>query len=201
MAEYSKELTQNGIDALEKGYYDEAFEYIFKAAERGYPKAMNRLGLLYASGQGIQQNDKEAFYWFKRAAKLGDVDAMTNLANAYYRGDGVLKNRECDLYWMRRAARLGSIEAEVALDEILVGVEDDWEESTLIEKGKRVQTTNSYCQSSYTNQSVYQPLSTDYKVKEDKEYLEKETKKQTVANAVLDVMNFVGGIKYGECYK
>ena len=60
-----------------------------KAAEQGYANAQCSLGVCYASGQGVEQDDKEAVKLYRKAAEQGNASAQSNLAFCYYKGDGV----------------------------------------------------------------------------------------------------------------
>ena len=41
-------------------------------AEAGDPRAQTQLGLVYASGDGIEADESEAVKWFRKAAEKGD---------------------------------------------------------------------------------------------------------------------------------
>ena len=58
-------------------------------AEQGDGDAQFSLGLKYASGQGVPQNDVTAIKWFRLAAERGHADAQYNLGVMYHNGDGV----------------------------------------------------------------------------------------------------------------
>ena len=53
------------------------------AAEQGFAHAQNNLGLMYANGLGVPQDDKTALKWYILAAGQGDADAQTNLGLMY----------------------------------------------------------------------------------------------------------------------
>ena len=58
-------------------------------AEAGDPSAQRRLGLMYAGGRGVEQDDAEAAQWFRRAAEQGEPRAQANLGFSYALGKGV----------------------------------------------------------------------------------------------------------------
>jgi hypothetical protein len=60
-----------------------------EAAENGDADAQYRLGQIYASGEGVPEDDTKAFKWFKKAAEQGYAIAQNNLGNAYRHGRGV----------------------------------------------------------------------------------------------------------------
>jgi Sel1 repeat-containing protein/HEAT repeat protein len=58
-----------------------AFEYTMQAAEKGYVPAEAALGMLYANGQGVEQNYAESRKWFVKAAEGGHRLAAESAAN------------------------------------------------------------------------------------------------------------------------
>jgi len=75
-------------------------------AEKGDPAAENMLGLRYASGDGVRQNDSEAARWFTKAAENGNVKAQAALATRYWAGRGVPASLTQAYFWtvLARAA-------------------------------------------------------------------------------------------------
>ena len=51
---------------------EKAKEYFLDAARQGWARAQLRMGLLYASGEGVPFDLKEAYMWFKIAGHFGD---------------------------------------------------------------------------------------------------------------------------------
>jgi TPR repeat protein len=76
----------------ENGQYEQAFPVCRKAAEQGYAKAQNNLGLMYYSGQGVQQDYAEAIKWYRKAIEQGYADAQYILGVMYANGEGVLQS-------------------------------------------------------------------------------------------------------------
>lgn len=58
-----------------------AFQHISEAAEKGYVPAEAALGMLYANGQGVEQNYGESRKWFVKAAEGGHKLAAESAAN------------------------------------------------------------------------------------------------------------------------
>ena len=75
-------------------------------AEKGDSAAENALGLRYASGDGVRQDEKEAAFWFARAAENGNVKAQFALATRYWAGRGVTPSLSQAYFWavLARAA-------------------------------------------------------------------------------------------------
>jgi TPR repeat protein len=100
------------------------------AAENGNPDAMNYLGILYGSGEGIERDPTAAFYWFLKAIDRGSVDAINNVAKLYFFGLGVPQSYSTAAIWFRRAGSHGSTPA---MHQLAVMFEDglgvDWSQS------------------------------------------------------------------------
>jgi putative methionine-R-sulfoxide reductase with GAF domain len=75
-------------------------------ADKGDPAAENALGLRYASGDGVRQNDSEAARWFTKAAENGSVKAQVALGTRYWAGRGVPASLTQAYFWtvLARAA-------------------------------------------------------------------------------------------------
>ena len=58
-------------------------------AEAGDPIAQRNLGLMYAGGRGVNQDDVEAVQWLLLAAEQGEARAQGSLGFAYALGKGV----------------------------------------------------------------------------------------------------------------
>ena len=87
-----------------------------QAAEHGDVRAQRRLGYLYETGNGVNQDYAEAAAWYRRGAEGGDAEAQKNLAILYHEGRGVTKDLREAVKWYRRAANLGNAEAQSALE-------------------------------------------------------------------------------------
>ena len=65
------------------------------------------LGVLYAKGIGVPQDDGEAEKWYLKAAVQGHVGAQFNFGLMYYNGEGVPRDHEETAKWWRKAAEQG----------------------------------------------------------------------------------------------
>ena len=87
-----------------------AFTLWMQAAEAGLAVAANRVGLCYATADGVAMDALEAAKWFSVAVNLGDASATPNLARS--RGMlSSLQNAECDRRvdsWMQSYANKGA---------------------------------------------------------------------------------------------
>lgn len=83
------------------------YQETLKKAEQGHAAAQYNLGVMYANGQGVPQDDKEAVKWYTRAAEQGYADAQYNLGVMYGRGDGVPEDYVQAYKWFNLAAAQG----------------------------------------------------------------------------------------------
>ena len=77
---------KDGWTAYNINDYDTAFKLWRPLAEQGSADAQNDLGLLYANGYGVAQDDKQAAYWYRKSAEQGNANAQSNLAFMYEKG-------------------------------------------------------------------------------------------------------------------
>ena len=77
--------------------------------------AQDNLGVMYANGQGVPQDDKEAIKLFRLAAQEGNAYAQFNLGSAYANGRGVPQDDKEAIKWYRLAAARGDADAQTRL--------------------------------------------------------------------------------------
>jgi len=106
---------ETGVAAYERGDYETAFKEFKAAAEQGNAEAQNRLGDMYAEGQGVPQDYGEAVKWYRRAAEQGDAKAQFFLGSMYVEGQGVIQDYAEAVKWFRRAADQGDAGAQGSL--------------------------------------------------------------------------------------
>jgi TPR repeat protein len=87
--------------------YTEAFVWYRKAAEQGGADAQYTLGIMYANGKGVPQNDTEAIAWYRKAAEQGLAAAQYNLGIMYGNGQGVPQSHEKCYIWSSLASANG----------------------------------------------------------------------------------------------
>ncbi|HEV8332672.1 MAG TPA: tetratricopeptide repeat protein [Steroidobacteraceae bacterium] len=75
-------------------------------------EAMNRMGILYATGTGVPQDYVAALAWYRRAAENGSAQAMNNIATIYFHGLGVAQSYEESVKWLRLAVKQGDAVAQ-----------------------------------------------------------------------------------------
>ena len=103
---------QQGLTAYEQSDYQTAFKLWLPLAEQGDAKAQFNLGVMYADGRGVKQDDVEAVKWFRKAAEQGDADAQFNLGVMYRNGQGVKQDDFEAVKWYRKAAEQGDAKAQ-----------------------------------------------------------------------------------------
>ncbi|MBM10050.1 MAG: hypothetical protein CMF69_10850 [Magnetovibrio sp.] len=106
---------QKGLIAYNKKDYATAIREWATLAEQGNTLAQLNLGMMYAKGKGVAQNDSSSVKWFTLAAKRGNAIAQVNLGFMYQYGKGIKKNKEEAVRWYRLAAEQGNIEGQVNL--------------------------------------------------------------------------------------
>ena len=106
---------QKGLAAAKSGDFATALREWTPLAEQGDAAAQFNLGLMYANGKGVPQNDKTAVKWYTRAAKQGDAPAQTNLGWMYDKGRGVPQGDKFAVKWYRLAAEQGYASAQYNL--------------------------------------------------------------------------------------
>jgi TPR repeat protein len=108
-------IKANGLGTSQD--YNNAFEYISKAANQGHRDAEVLLAEMFAKGQGVSQNSAMAFYWYKQAAELGDATAMYKYGVMFFEGEGTPVDQSSSYVWLQDAAKAGNKDAEKFLNE------------------------------------------------------------------------------------
>ena len=88
-------------------------------AEQGNADAQYDLGLIYAYGRGVPQDDNETAKWLRKAGEQGNVSAQNDLGVAYAHGTGVPRDEMEAVKWFRKAAEQGYANAQFNLNLLL----------------------------------------------------------------------------------
>uniref|UniRef100_UPI0006657566 tetratricopeptide repeat protein n=1 Tax=Haemophilus influenzae TaxID=727 RepID=UPI0006657566 len=91
----------------EQSNYQTAFKLWLPLAEQGDANVQFNLGVMYAEGQGVKQDDFEAVKWYRKAAEQGDADAQAILGFSYLLGKGVQVNKSLAKEWFGKACDNG----------------------------------------------------------------------------------------------
>lgn len=86
-----------------------------RAAELGHPKAMYRLGGMYAKGEGVLKNEVLTNRYYRLAADAGLAEAQYDLGVRCVLGRGIRKDEDTGLGWYKKAAAQGY---QQAIDEL-----------------------------------------------------------------------------------
>jgi TPR repeat protein len=101
--------------ALQHKDYATAYRLLRSLADSGNVFAQGIIGVMYAKGQGVPQNDAEAVRWYRLAADQGNAAAQLALASMYAKGRGVQQSDADAVRWYRRAAEQGESWAQTNL--------------------------------------------------------------------------------------
>ena len=86
------------------------FEETKLLAEQGDAEDQLNLGIRYANGEGVPEDDVEAVKWYRLAAKQGLARGQSYLGIMYGNGDGVPENHAEAVKWFRLAAAQGEVD-------------------------------------------------------------------------------------------
>lgn len=82
-------------------------------AKAGDAAAQTDLGVMYATGTGVERDFAKAMEWYLKAAEQGSGMAMANLANMYFQGEGVPRDAAKAAEWNLKAAEHDNIKGQV----------------------------------------------------------------------------------------
>ncbi len=104
-----EELYEKAMTLLKRHKDTWALQLLTQAAEQGYVKAMEELGLYYF-GREKDKDMEKAFHWCLKATEHEDCDARIYYYTAYcYRwGDGVKRNERKAFTYFRKGAMKGN---------------------------------------------------------------------------------------------
>lgn len=93
----------------------EEAKWYFRAAEKGEPKALRNLGLMYLAGESVKRDDAEGFRRLSAAAEKKDVEAQWAVGVLLLEGRGTAKDDALAAVWLGKAATAGDVLARRAL--------------------------------------------------------------------------------------
>ena len=82
-------------------------EGLIRCAETGHAPDQYTLGLMYAEGTSVAEDDAEVVRWFRMAAEQGHASAQHTLGLMYAEGEGVPQDDAEAVRWYRLAAEQG----------------------------------------------------------------------------------------------
>jgi septal ring-binding cell division protein DamX len=133
---------QAGLDAYLAGDFDTAiseWQTVVESPQGTVPDAVRAetlyaIGMLFWTGQGVQQDTIEAASWLNLAARMGHPGAQNKMAFLYSSGQGVMQSDFKALKWWQLAANQGDADAQYNLGVAFrdgLGVEPDPEKSMM----------------------------------------------------------------------
>ena len=112
---HSAYATDSSSDKIITNSQAKIFEDTKKGAEQGDAVAQFNLGVMYANGEGVPEDDVEAVRWYRMAAEQGLAMAQSNLGAVYANGEGVPEDDAEAVRWYRKAAEQGIAVAQFNL--------------------------------------------------------------------------------------
>jgi TPR repeat protein len=106
---------EEGTAALGRGDFAMAMQLLLPFANQGHASAQYGVGVMYALGEGVLQDDAQAALWFRKAADQGMPPAQAALGDAYLHGAGVQLDPSQALFWFRKAAESGDPDGQMKL--------------------------------------------------------------------------------------
>ena len=104
-----------GLKAAQAGDFQTALKEWKPLADQGLAGAQFNLGIMYANGRGVVEDDAEAVRWYRLAADQGHAYAQLNLGWMYANGSGVPEDDAEAVRWLRLAADQGHANAQYNL--------------------------------------------------------------------------------------
>jgi TPR repeat protein len=92
-----------------------ATEACIAAAHQGRAEDQFRLGVMYCTGEGVEQDLVAATFWYQRAAEQGHRYAQHNIAVMLSNGQGTRQDQAAAFQWSMKAAEQGVPEAQLML--------------------------------------------------------------------------------------
>jgi TPR repeat protein len=111
---------EEGRDFMETGQYAEAMAEFLPASRSGNADAEELIGVLYALGLGVEQDDQRAFEWYLRSSLKGHPGAQSGIGWYYEVGRGVTAIDLVRAYmWYTLSAIGGDPDAAISLEEVV----------------------------------------------------------------------------------
>jgi uncharacterized protein len=104
-----------GWQSYDNGDFKSALRTWLPLAELGDARAQNMLGIMYADGKGVSQDDAAAGKWHRLSAEQGYAPAQLNLGLDYFNGKSVPRDFAAAVKWFRLSAEQGEPFAQFTL--------------------------------------------------------------------------------------
>ena len=107
-------------DAMEADQFDKAMQMLRPAANAGNADAEELIGIMYAMGLGVTQDDRRAFEWYLRSAMKGHAGAQSGVGWYYEVGRGLPSIDLVRAYmWYTLSAIGGDPDALISQEEVI----------------------------------------------------------------------------------
>jgi TPR repeat protein len=112
----------NGEAMYYLAYYHQYGIGVEKSGEQAlnwYPRSQNKMGMIYYTGSGADQDYAQALKWFTKSAKQGYDQAQYMLGKVYSLGRGVEPDTSKAIKWLKKAVKGGHPYPEFLLGKLL----------------------------------------------------------------------------------
>ena len=103
-------------------------------ATQGDSDAQYQLGLMYRSGNGVEENVYQAIHWLTRAANADNSQAQYALAMIYRENATQMQDQEKAVTWFKRAAQNSHADAQYSLGLLYANGDNVQQDSMLAKK-------------------------------------------------------------------
>ena len=120
-------------DFMDAGNYAAAMEELLPAANSGNAEAEELIGVMYALGLGVAQDDQRAFEWYLRSALKGHAGAQSGVGWYYEVGRGIEAPDLVRAYmWYVLSTVGGDPDAAVSQEEVIKKMTPEQIEKALV---------------------------------------------------------------------
>ncbi len=111
---------ETGRDLMDAKDYAAAMQELLPAARSGNAEAEELIGVMYALGLGVEQDDIRAFEWYLRASLKGHAGAQSGIGWYYEVGRGMPAPDLIRAYmWYTLSAIGGDPDAAISLEDVV----------------------------------------------------------------------------------
>ena len=111
---------EHARDLTEEGKFEKAMQELLPAARSGNADAEELIGIMYAMGLGVKQDDVRAFDWYLRASMKGHPGAQSGVGWYYEIGRGLPAPDLIRAYtWYVLSAIGGDPDAAISQEEVV----------------------------------------------------------------------------------
>ena len=111
---------EHARDLMENGHFTEAMDELLPAARSGNADAEELIGVMYALGLGVEQDDVRAFEWYLRSSMKAHPGAQSGIGWYYETGRGVEAPDLVRAYmWYTLSSIGGDPDAKISLEELI----------------------------------------------------------------------------------